>query len=152
MVRVWPRMVVTITAPLLSTVTDSDPRVLRMCQGRSNGPRLVSTVMPSGHSLKWMLLCTSTGRGEGSEVGGESPVDLSDERALEAADDLFLGSAFECPTLEVGACRRVPAESVDHDHVQSRVRGAVAAAVKPVPGGVAGAGWDRCNAAESGQR
>src|SRR5664279_3154363 len=104
-----------------------------------------------------MLLCSSS-RGRkivrAVQTGGggvELVVDLAGEVALEAAQDLLGGLAFGEPALHVGLGRLVVAQSGDHGPMQGGIGLPVAAAVEPVPGGLARGGRDRVGAAQRGE-
>src|SRR5664280_2734035 len=104
-----------------------------------------------------MLLCSSS-RGRkivrAVPTGGggvELVVDLAGEVALEAAQDLLGGLAFGEPALHVGLGRLVVAQSGDHGPMQGGIGLPVAAAVEPVPGGLARGGRDRVGAAQRGE-
>jgi len=64
-------------------------------------------------------------------------VELTGDVAFEASHDLLLGQAFLGASLGVGAGARVPAQSAEHDPVESGV-GLAVAAVEPVAAGLAG--------------
>src|SRR6266511_2313552 len=78
--------------------------------------------------------------------------DFSGHVALEAADDLLLGLALGGAPGEVVAGGLVPAQPHDHDPVERGVGLAVAAAVEPIPAGLAGGGLDGGAAAQRGER
>ena len=91
----------------------------------------------SGHPVRcW----GRTGQGRATPGEGQAPirargggVDLAGDVALEAADDLCLGS-FRGAALGVGAGGRVGAQAGEHDPPQRVVGVAVSAWVEPVPG------------------
>lgn len=62
-----------------------------------------------------MLLWRS--RGEGGEVGPEGCVDVADDVALEAAEDLLLAEALGDASLLVGAGALVVAQAAEGDGV-----------------------------------
>lgn len=74
--------------------------------------------------------------GFGVEVGLDGGEDLAGDVALEAADDLFLGSAFLGAPVDVGAGAGVPAELAYDYPVEGGVGCPVAAAVEAVTVGV----------------
>ena len=79
-------------------------------------------------------------------------VELAGDVAFEASNDFFLGHAFFGASLHVVAGAGVPAQAAEYDAVERGVGLPVAAAVEPVPGCLAGAGGDRGDAAEHGER
>ena len=83
-------------------------------------------------------------RGDAGLIDGPLPLadegeDLAGDVAFEAADDLFLGQAFFGTPLHVGASTGFPAQTAQCDAVEGGVGLSVAAAVEPVPDGVAAA-------------
>src|SRR3712207_6246126 len=99
-----------------------------------------------------MLLCRSSGpvgRAHPLRRGAEMAEDLAGDVAFEAADDLGLGLALDRAPADVVEGRRMAAHARD-DAVQGGVGLAVAAAVEPVPVGLAAGGRDRAGAAQLG--
>src|SRR4029453_18964312 len=74
------------------------------------------------------------------EVGDEGVVDLAGQVALDAAHDLRFGQAFLGPPFDIGAGAGTEPHPDHHGQVQGPVGVAVAAAVQPVPAGLARAG------------
>jgi hypothetical protein len=77
---------------------------------------------------------------------------LAGDVALDAADDLLTGLALSGAPGGVVAGGLVVAQPHDHDAVQRGVGLAVAAAVEPVPAGLAGGGLHRGGAAQRDER
>ena len=98
-----------------------------------------------------MLLWMSSGR---SKIffwrGGrnQGAVDLPQDVALEAANDLWFGQPLLGAPLGVGLGGEVVAQPAQHDPVQRTVGGAVAAAVEPVAINAAAAGRQGCDSAQ----
>ncbi len=80
------------------------------------------------------------------------PVELAGDVALEAAADFPGGLSFRGAPGYVGEGAGAAAHPGDRDGVDGPVQGPVAAAVEPVPDGLAAAGRDRADAAEGGER
>jgi hypothetical protein len=79
-------------------------------------------------------------------------VEASGQGAFEASDDVeFVAAVGVDVTAHVGPGLVVPDEANDDDAVQGGVGLPVAAAVEPVPVGLAGAGRDGVGAAERGE-
>jgi hypothetical protein len=83
---------------------------------------------------------------------GEVPVEFPGDVALEAAADLACGLSLGGAPGDVGAGAGAAADPGQRDGVDGAVQRAVAAAVEPVPDGLAAAGRDRAGAAEGGER
>jgi len=77
--------------------------------------------------------------------------DAACEVAFEAADGFAVGFAFGAFAFDIGAGFGVAAGAGDCDAVDGGVDLSVAAAVEAVAVGLAGADWDRCDAAGAGE-
>ncbi len=95
-------------------------RGLRRSRGRSISSPLRST-MAFQRTLLWMSTAPQD----------EDRKELASDVALEAADHLRPRPAG-CPPLGIPSSLTVPAQSVDHDHVQRSVRVAVAGTAQPM--------------------
>jgi hypothetical protein len=85
------------------------------------------------------------------EVGDQGVVDLWSEVALDAAHDLGFGQAFLGSPFDIGTGAGAEPHPDDNGQVQRLVGVAVAAAVQPVPAGLAGAGRDGGDSAQVGE-
>ena len=85
------------------------------------------------------------------EVGDQGVVDLTGEVALDAAHNLGFGQAFLGPPFDIGTGAGTEPHPDDNGQVQRLVGVAVAAAVQPVPAGLAGAGRDGGDSAQVGE-
>ena len=85
-------------------------------------------------------------------VSGEQVVDLACDVALEATDDVLLGSTCDGSALDVLDGWRVPAHSDDNDPIERRVGLAVPAAEQAMPAvRLPGTGRDGTYAAHLGE-
>lgn len=99
----------------------------------SSPPQFRSTCLaPSS----WTLLCLSSALRRGVQ-GGECPVEVTREIALEAAANLASTAPFRCPAFDVGTGCWVVGHPHDGRDVQRPVQPAVSAAIQPVPDRVA---------------
>jgi len=85
------------------------------------------------------------------ERAGELAVELAGDVPLEAAADLPGRLSLSGAPGHVSAGAGTAAHPGDRDGVDGPVEGTVAAAVEPVPDGLATAGWDWASAAEGGE-
>lgn len=85
------------------------------------------------------------GEGSAGEGSADDWVELADEVAFQAADDLHLGFTLRGATFNVVPCGLVIAHPYDHHVIQRGIGLAVASSVQPMPVGLARGCWNRAS-------